>query len=372
MTLVRLTDKDRQLGDALLWPVCSEDGTVLIKSGYVIGSSEEIDSLLQGELFFDKTPVKRPPPKQVEAKVAPSLLFPELLQRFSRILDRALQGKTDVNFEDEFRALANTLLHGMTSDQDQWIGTIHLNFDGDYAHYHPLKTAVLCTLIGQRLNVDKETLEAVVCAALTMNISMIRLQQLLYRQQSPLTEQQQKEIFAHPVRSVEMLQTFGIKDGSWLEMVKHHHERVDGTGYPAKLRSDEISLGGKMIMMCEAYCATISPRAYRPGILPLQTVAILQKARGASLDEKLTNSLLQLMGRYPPGCVVRLANGEIGIVTRHDAEAAPASVCVVINANGYPLMTPFARDPNIKIYEIKEMLPFQKLGNVVNFAKIWR
>jgi HD-GYP domain-containing protein (c-di-GMP phosphodiesterase class II) len=372
MALVRLTDNDRQLGDALLWPVCSEDGTVLIKSGYVIGSSEEIDSLLQGELFFDKTPVKRPPPKQTEKKVAPSLLFPELLQRFSRLLDRTLQGKTDLDFEDELRGLVGALLHGMASERDQWIGTIHLNFDGDYAHYHPLKTAVLCILLGQRMNVDADTLEAVACAALTMNISMVRLQQLLYRQQSALTEQQQKEIFTHPARSVEMLQAFGVKDGTWLEMVKHHHEKFDGSGYPGKLHGDEISVGGRMIMMCEAYCATISPRGYRPGLLPLQTVAILHKAKGASLDEHLTNSLLQMMGRYPPGCVVRLASGEIGIVTHHNAESIPTSVCVVINTSGYPLMTPFARDPTIKTYEIKEMLPFQKLGNVVNFTKIWR
>ncbi|MGZ3240351.1 MAG: HD domain-containing phosphohydrolase, partial [Burkholderiaceae bacterium] len=214
MTLVPLTDKDRQLGDSLLWPVCSADGTVLIKSGYVIGASEEIDSLLQSEVFFDKTPIKRPPPKYAQEKVAPILLFPDLVQRCGRILQRILLDKVDANFEEDVRTLAGSILQAKPADLDEWIGAIHLNFAGDYTHYHPVKTAVLCLLLGRLLKVDTANLETIVCAALTMNIGMLRLQQTLYHQQTPLTAEQQTEIRGHPARSVELLQSFGVNDGS--------------------------------------------------------------------------------------------------------------------------------------------------------------
>ncbi|MGZ3241647.1 MAG: HD-GYP domain-containing protein, partial [Burkholderiaceae bacterium] len=159
--------------------------------------------------------------------------------------------------------------------------------------------------------------------------------------------------------------------GSWLEVIKHHHEKIDGSGYPANLHNDEISLGGKLIMMCEAYCATISPRAYRPGLRPDQTILMLQNAKGTSVDEKLTDLLSRLLGKYPPGSVVRLANGEICIVARRNPDAYP-TVTAMINAQGFPLMTPIARNPNNHpTHEIKEMLPVQKLGNVGNFTKIW-
>ncbi len=371
MTLVALTDKDRQLGDALLWPVCSADGTVLIKSGYVIGASEEIDTLLQGEVFFDKTPLKRPPPKYAQEKVPPILLFPELVLRVSRLLQRVQLDKIEGGFEEEVRTLAHSLLGARPADQDEWLGALHLHFNGEYTHYHPVQTAVLCLFLGRTLGVDTATLETILCAALTMNIGMLKLQKTLYHQKNPLTAEQQAEIRAHPARSVEMLQGFGVADGAWLEMIKHHHEKIDGSGYPGNLRQDEISLGGKMIMMCEAYCATISPRAYRPGLRADQTILILQKAKGSSVDERMTDVLAQMLGKYPPGSVVQLTNGEIGIISRRNPDALP-NVSAVIGANGFALMTPVSRNPNNQsAHQIKEMLPFQKLGNVTNFTKVW-
>lgn len=371
MVLVALTDKDRQLGDALLWPVCGADGTVLIKSGYIIGASEEIDTLLHGEVFFDKTPIKRPPPKYPQEKTAPILLFPELVQRCGKLLQRILLDKADASFESDVRTLAHSILQARPADRDEWIGALHLQFAGDYTHYHPVQTAVLCLFLGRLLELDTATLETIVCAALTMNIGMLRLQQTLYHQQTPLTAEQQTGIRAHPIRSVEMLQSFGINDGAWLEAIKHHHEKIDGSGYPAKLRNDEISLSGRMIMMCEAYCATISPRAYRPGLRADQTMLMLQKAKGSSVDERLTDMLTDLLGKYPPGIVVRLANGEIGIVTHPNPDAYPI-VSAVINASGFPLITPVSRNPNNHpTHAIKEILPIQKLSSIKSFTKIW-
>lgn len=371
MALVPLTDKDRQLGDALLWPVCSSDGTVLIKSGYIIGASEEIDSLLQSEVFFDKTPIKRPPLKNPQERNPPILLFPELVQRCGRLFQRILLEKADSNVEEDVRTIANSILHANPAEQDEWLGAIHLHFNGEYTHYHPVQTAVLCFFLGRRLGIDVATLEAIVCAALTMNIGMLRLQQVLFHQQKPLTDEQSAAIHAHPARAVEMLRGYGVTDGAWLEMVRHHHEKIDGSGYPSHLRDDDISKGGRLIMLCEAYCATISPRAYRSGLRPDQTMLMLNKARGSSVDDHMTTALIMMLGKYPPGSVVQLANGEIGIVARANPNALPI-VSVVIGVNGFPNMTPVSRNPNINpSHHIKEMLLFQKLGQVKNFAKVW-
>jgi HD-GYP domain-containing protein (c-di-GMP phosphodiesterase class II) len=204
-----------------------------------------------------------------------------------------------------------------------------------------------------------------------MNIGMLRLQQTLYHQQTPLTAEQQTEVRNHPARAVEMLQSYGVHDGTWLEMIRHHHEKIDGSGYPSNLRNGDISLGGRMIMMCEAYCATISPRAYRPGLRADQTMLMLQKGKGSSVDEKLTDALTGMLGKYPPGSVVRLTDGEIAIVTRRNPEAYP-TVSAVINASGFPLMAPVSRNPNTNpSHAIKEMLSVQKLSTFKNFAKIW-
>jgi HD-GYP domain-containing protein (c-di-GMP phosphodiesterase class II) len=94
-----------------------------------------------------------------------------------------------------------------------------------------------------------------------------------------------------------------------------HHENLDGTGYPRGLEGHQLNLNCKIAAIVDKYDAITSLRPYRPEGDHLRAVAILNKlARENKIDNELTSSFVAYLGIYPPGCVVELSSGEVGIV----------------------------------------------------------
>lgn len=94
-----------------------------------------------------------------------------------------------------------------------------------------------------------------------------------------------------------------------------HHENLDGTGYPRGLQEHQLNTNCKVVAVVDKYDALTTHRPYRPGHDHLSAVAILNKlAKDNKIDSKLTASLVSYLGIYPPGSLVELSSGEVGIV----------------------------------------------------------
>lgn len=85
------------------------------------------------------------------------------------------------------------------------MAAVHLSRGYTYTVVHPVHTAILCELLGKRLELDGSERASIIAAALTMNLGMLELQDVLFAQKTPLTDSQKKEIFLHPSRSVDLL-----------------------------------------------------------------------------------------------------------------------------------------------------------------------
>jgi HD-GYP domain-containing protein (c-di-GMP phosphodiesterase class II) len=128
-----------------------------------------------------------------------------------------------------------------------------------------------------------------------------------------------------------MLRYAGVADEQWLELVLMHHENDDGSGYPQGRLGDELSQNAKLIGLADRYCAFVSARNYRRSLLPPVALSRLENESNMPVDQAVVARFVQLIGAYPPGTLVRLANGEIGVVSAH------ASVHVLRDAQGVTL-----------------------------------
>src|SRR5204862_3889390 len=106
-----------------------------------------------------------------------------------------------------------------------------------------------------------------VCAALTMNLAIVDLQDVLYRQQT-MTPEQREAIAEHPADAVKKLATLGVRDPLWLSIVEQHHEFLDGSGYPKKLAGDAVIREAQVIGLADRYCAAVTERTYRQPVAP--------------------------------------------------------------------------------------------------------
>jgi hypothetical protein len=97
----------------------------------------------------------------------------------------------------------------------------------------------------------------------------------------------------------------------------HHHERLDGTGYPQGLRGDQISLFGQVSAIVDIYDALTSERCYKGAMTPTEALRKIFEWSDSYLNRHLVEKFVTLIGIYPVGSVVRLRSGVVAVVVRH-------------------------------------------------------
>jgi HD-GYP domain-containing protein (c-di-GMP phosphodiesterase class II) len=213
---------------------------------------------------------------------------------------------------------------------------------GDYSARHSLLTLLLCDLVAQQLLLTPELRAALQSAALTMNYGAIAAHDRMAAQVDAATPAQRQALAAHGDRAAQRLAQAGVDDPVWLTAVRLHHEAGPG---PLNSRSDGEKLA-RLLRRVDLFGARLSPRRSR------QAVSGAAAARAVFLDElgqpdEAGAALIKTVGLYPPGSIVRLANGEVGLVFKRGFSANEPLVAALIGKSGSPLSNPVPRDTRL-------------------------
>lgn len=211
---------------------------------------------------------------------------------------------------------------------------------GHYSQQHALTCLVVAELAAEWMEWPEEEKQSLALAALSMNISMTVLQNMLSHQISSLSDEQRRMIDAHASASAELLTKAGVTDQAWLYAVRHHHETKNSEA------ASETSAGprlAEMLRRVDAYTAKLSRREARESVTPARA------ARDACLDptgqpDSIGATLLRVLGLYPPGTFVELANGETAVVVKRGEKAHTPIVASVRRMDWGLLMPPVRRD----------------------------
>jgi HD-GYP domain-containing protein (c-di-GMP phosphodiesterase class II) len=251
---------------------------------------------------------------QVEAP--PSVLH--LLNQSNRRLERLLQNlRNERNAESELRDIARDVIQAVEINPDIAMACIFLcQIAGSYAVRHCIETAVVVVVLSRSLDKSPADTLTVTAAALTMNVGMLRHNEVFQNKNTPLSSEEMAIVRRHPEESADMLKCAGIEDAEWISCVLLHHENDEGSGYPAGIASPEVTLNAKLLSLADRYCAQVSARNYRRSILPNLALRNLIDDKAAPADPMLIEHFQRELGDFPPGSLVRLQNGEIGVVSR--------------------------------------------------------
>jgi HD-GYP domain-containing protein (c-di-GMP phosphodiesterase class II) len=204
-----------------------------------------------------------------------------------------------------------------------------------------MRTAFVASLIARELGMSEAERRVLASAGLTMNIAMLDLQETLHKQAGPLTDAQRAAIKVHPTRGRELLETFGVTDQDWLRAVAEHHEIAGGKGYPAGL-AKTFPLA-EIIQYADTYCAMTRPRAQRKA-MQSNRAAYKLFVGSRTAASSIPGLIVKMMGIYPPGNLVRLANGDIAAVVGRSEEPKTPKVCSICNRAGASYQPPVPRD----------------------------
>lgn len=202
------------------------------------------------------------------------------------------------------------------------------------AKRHSFAVAIVSILLGCSLGWSGK-LQTIACAALTMNLSQLPHHDEWAATRGYLSVIEQKNVRSHPRLSAELLAKSAGADLAWITAVAQHHENLDGSGYPLGLKGEEILPEARVLRVADTWCALVLHWQGKGKKTPQHALEILAASSRGHLDHQVFVALKKLMGAYPPGTFVRLANRETALVVSWDKNGAlPSSVLSVISPSG--------------------------------------
>jgi HD-GYP domain-containing protein (c-di-GMP phosphodiesterase class II) len=184
----------------------------------------------------------------------------------------------------------------------------------DYLYGHAIACGALAAAFGRHLGLAESTILSLATAGLLMDIGKTRLPAELLRRAAPLSPADVALVRSHVAHGVDIVTASGVADPDVLDVVRTHHERFDGSGYPDRLFDETIPMAGRMLAIIDSYDAMCSARPYQTAVSRHEALQKIYRARGALYQAELVEQFQVCLGVYPTGSRVELSTGEIAVV----------------------------------------------------------
>lgn len=249
-----------------------------------------------------------------------------------RFVEAVFRGPDQGEIPDEStgRAVVADMLQTVTRNPGAALWLSNLDDRDAETSVHSVNVCILALSFGAHLGLDREELEHIGLGALLHDIGKICTPRALLEKPEPLTAAEWGVLQRHPQDGYEILVEKGDFAPAVLAIVRQHHERLDGSGYPAGLSGVQIPLHVRVVALANAYDALTSDRVYRAALPADQALQRLYNGAEQSFGARLVQEFIRCVGIYPPGCLVELDNGAVGIVigSRPDARIQPTVLLV--------------------------------------------
>lgn len=193
----------------------------------------------------------------------------------------------------------------------------HLMGDGlvdEATHMHGLNVSVLSLILGRDAGVDEDGMKELGLGALLHDIGKTRIPTQILQKPDKLTQAELNFLRLHPVYGEELARKLPSFPPRAMDIVRHHHENFDGKGYPDGLTGERIDRLTAIVAIANAYDNYCNPREVARAMTPAEALAHMFKADRNAFDPELLQRFIRCMGIYPPGTVVVLSSGTVGMV----------------------------------------------------------
>jgi putative nucleotidyltransferase with HDIG domain len=228
------------------------------------------------------------------------------------LMEQILAGSTEAikNAQTITEAMVKIFL----GDTDALVHLINVKEKAEGIYHHSLNVSVLAMMLGKKAMLTEVEMNCLGMGALLHDVGKVRIDKKILRKLSPYTKSELEIIRRHPLWGVEIVSRGGGFHEAVTRVILQHHEKFNGEGYPQHLKGDQIDKLARITSIIDTYdnlCNSIDPEKC---MTPHQALSHMYTKLQNHLDMELFSLLIHSLGVYPPGTVVKLSNGEIGIV----------------------------------------------------------
>lgn len=217
--------------------------------------------------------------------------------------------------------LVEQITDSVARNQHALISIARLKTADDYTYMHSVAVCGLMIALARQLGLgENETREAGL-AGLLHDVGKMAIPPEVLNKAGRLTAEEYALIKTHPAHGYRMLHSSpGITETA-LDVCLHHHEKIDGTGYPHQLNDESISEAARLGAVCDVYDAITSDRAYKQGWSPVESIRKMAEWSNGHFDNRIFQAFVKTVGIYPVGVLVRLQSGRLGVVVGRSTDS---------------------------------------------------
>jgi HD-GYP domain-containing protein (c-di-GMP phosphodiesterase class II) len=208
----------------------------------------------------------------------------------------------------------------------------------EYTYNHSIASSVWATVLGRHLGFDRSALDTLALGGMLLDIGKAKLPEDLLQKQGKLSDAEYDLLRQHVDYGMDLVKSYPGIGREVLDMVSSHHERMDGSGYPAGLSGSDIPVYGRIAGLVDCYDAMTSKRPYAKAVSPYQAICDLNAMAGVHFQKELVEQFVQALGMFPTGSLVELNSGEVGIViAQNRVRRLRPKVMLVMDADKQPM-----------------------------------
>jgi putative nucleotidyltransferase with HDIG domain len=238
------------------------------------------------------------------------------------------------------------LVERVVLDPDLYFGLMQIRSIGNYLYSHSVNVAIMTAAFAGALNYSQDKIVDIAVGGMLHDIGKIKLPESIWLKNENCSRKEFESFKLHPAFGVEIVDRSDRKLPEFTRaIIRHHHERWDGGGYPAGLSGESIHETALMCALTDVYDLLTSHTPYHAGCIPQEALARIFQCADVEYPRPLVEQFARLLGIYPVGSFISLKSGEKGLVIRINRSALLVPVVVIlVDSHGRHIEKPFVRD----------------------------
>ncbi len=262
-------------------------------------------------------------PQKIKRNPAASVSIEEELESAKKIHSKAKTLVTGMFHEarmgnafeiEEATVLVDEVNQSLQRNPNALLSLVRLKNADEYTYLHSVAVCMLMVALAKQLKLNDEQIRQAGVAGLLHDVGKMAIPNEVLNKAGKLTDEEFNVVRQHPQRGFEILKSCYQVSESTLDVCLHHHERVDGRGYPDKLSGDALSLFARMGAVCDVYDAISSDRCYKKAWGPAESIHKMASWKDGHFDETIFHAFVKTIGIYPNGTLLKLKSGRLGVV----------------------------------------------------------
>ncbi len=310
-------DNEKDL-DKLLTCRCEEIWIDTSKGLDILGAVETIDSPTNPPV----TPIAEEAPRPVKKKVVPVSLAEELdsakkIHTSAKTIVKTMFNDVRMGnaFEiEEATALVEEVNQSIERNPNALLSLVRLKNADEYTYLHSVAVCMLMVALAKQLHLSEDQIRQAGLAGLLHDVGKMAIPSGVLNKVDKLTDDEFNVIKQHPQCGWEILKSCYQVSDIALDVCLHHHERIDGRGYPDKISGEALTLFARMGAVCDVYDAISSDRCYKKAWGPAESIHKMASWQAGHFDETVFHAFVKTIGIYPNGSLLKLKSGRLGVV----------------------------------------------------------